>query len=178
VVVAAARLRFAELTGYDTSPAARGVGTAMHVAMLAFPYVGPALTHTIVCLNWSVWHESRVFFSTLGHTPLLDSAVARLCKSAADAWLSAAKPAWRISHAHLPSSYFDRTIPTPPHLLNPYGSALAAAHMSSVRTAALTLLLCLLVSLLMLCLFSLMVLLRLIPALAVRVLLCDVARAL
>jgi ribonuclease HI len=81
------------------------------------------ITHAVVCFNWSVWHESRVFFKTLGHPPAHDAAVARICKRASSAWLSVAKPTWRITHAKMPASSFTRTIPPPPHLRNPYGSA-------------------------------------------------------
>jgi ribonuclease HI len=95
----------------------------MHVAMLAFSFVGPALTHAVVCFNWAVWHETRVYFETLGYPPDHATAVARIVNTASIAWVSVAKPTWRIARTTLPTSSFARTIPKPAHLLNPYGSA-------------------------------------------------------
>jgi ribonuclease HI len=122
-VVCEARRRFGKLIGLSLAPADLAASTVLQVSMLGFPFVGPALTHALVCFNWAVWHESRTFFKSLGYPPSPDSAAARVCESASNAWLAVAKPDWRKPSGLLPLAAFSRNAARPAHESNAFGPA-------------------------------------------------------
>ena len=123
VAVCEARRRYGKNLGFKLDPADLAASSTLQVSMLAIPFVGPALTHALVCFNWAVWHESRTFFKTLGYTPSLDSAASRICESASNAWLTVAKPEWHRPSGLLPAAALLRAAPRPAHESNAFGSA-------------------------------------------------------
>lgn len=110
------------LTGYPTSPADLGAASRIQVSLLAFPFIGPALTHLIAAFNWAVWMETRRFFKTLGYPPDHESAVARIATTTVTAWLACAKLEWRNPGCAIGESRFT-VAPPPSHTTSAFGSA-------------------------------------------------------
>ena len=121
--VCAARVRFGLAIGSDLTPANYQADSTLQFSLLAFPFVGPPLTHAIVCFNWAVWQSSRVYFKTLGYPPARADAAARICEMATNAWLGVAEPGWHRAAGTLPTAAFLRSAPRPAHERNPFGSA-------------------------------------------------------
>jgi ribonuclease HI len=123
LVVCDARRRFGLAIGSDFSPGTLQASCVLQVSLLAFPFVGPPLTHAVACFNWAVWHSSRTYFKTLGHTPASDGAAARICEMASNAWLEVAEPGWHRPAGSLPQAAYLRAAPRPAHQRNAFGSA-------------------------------------------------------
>ncbi len=122
MVVGDAWHRVWAIAGYTATPESLGVATRMHVALLAFSFVGAPLTHLIVAFNWLVWMDSRRFFKTMGFPPDHASAVARLSTTTITAWLRCAKAEWHRPLGELALTRFAAAA-APSHSSNAFGAA-------------------------------------------------------